>query len=221
MESIQSGLRAIFEDEERGVTTPDAVVGAIAARIRRGRAGRIAGVSAGTLTLAGFAAAVPFALSHLGSPDLAPGATPAVTATYFMPENPLGLGCGDPSRHLARLAANRSEVNVYDRDHRGQVNWTLPAWRRPYQPVLSASDARAHAVRACYEYASGPCIALDGVVAGGPATTPVCPAPPLACGTTIEFSTWPCRCRAERSPRVASWIGAYIEYMIGDANAAL
>lgn len=212
MESIQSGLHAIFEDEERGVATPDAVVGTIAARIRRGRAGRIAGVSAGTLTLAGFAAAVPFALSHLGSADLTPGETPSVTATYFMPENPLGLGCGDPIPD-SLAGGEPSEVNVYTVTIEVEELDT-PRLETPIKLVISGSDVRPP-VGAEYAWAV---LARDGVVAGWTATT-VYVDTSTAGGTTIEFSTWPCP--AARNDATGGFLdGTYIEYMIGDANAA-
>jgi hypothetical protein len=163
MGTIQSGLRAIFEDEERGVTTPEAVVGAVAARIRRGRAGRIAGVSAGTLTLAGFAAAVPFALSHLDSPELAPGATPG---------NPLGLSCGDPVPSSLISSPDRGEFNVYEL----AVEINLESGASVlYYPLPSPSAPAEAQVHGFFEARfSGVIVARDGAVVGwtDPALSP-------------------------------------------------
>lgn len=171
MGSIQSALRAIFEDEERGVTTPDAVVGAVAARIRRGRVGRMAGVSAGTLTLAGFAVAVPLALSHLGSPHLAPGATPAATAIDSPPANPLGLGCGDPVPSSLIGSPDQGEFNVYDTAV--EIN-PLPGFSVVYYPLPSPSSPAESRVSAFFESRfRGLTIARDGIVVGWTNVTPI------------------------------------------------
>ena len=211
MGSISGDLQAIFEDERRAVTTPDAVLESVAARIRRRRAGTLTGASAGTAAVVGLAAAVPFALSHLDGADLTPGATPSVTATYFMPENPLGLRCGDPIPN-SLAGGDPSEVNVFSVTVEVETLDT-PGVEPPIRLVISGSDLRP-AVGADYSWAL---LARDGVVAGWTATTAYFDT--SATGTTIEYSSWPCP--AARNDATGHFLdGTYIEYMIGDANGA-
>jgi hypothetical protein len=210
MESIQSGLHAIFEDEERGVTTPAAVVGAMAARIGRRRAGRMVGVSAGTLTLAGFAAAVPFALSHLGSSELTPGATPAATATDLMPSNPLGLGCGDPIPSSV-ASSYRSEVEVYTVTIDPRT--TPTAGSETSANVATGGSNFRMPIDANYSWAV---LARDGIVVGWTELRN----PDTATESfliDVALSVCPAA-RNDATGDLAS--GTYIEYLIDDGTAA-
>jgi hypothetical protein len=209
MGSIHSGLHAIFDDERRAVTTPEAVVKSVSARIRRRRAGTMVGVSAGTLTLAGFAAAVPIALSHLGSPAVTPGAAPA---TDVMPGNSLGLECGD---QIPDSLANayRSEVWV------GTVTVDARSLATPSSETFVSvatvgSDFRLP-VEAEY---SGAILAQNGVVVGwtGAARDVELSSPDMA-WFSYALSVCPAA-RNDATGNLAS--GTYAQYLIDDASAA-
>ena len=122
-------------------------------------------MSAGTLTLAGFAAALPFALSHLDSPDVTPGGTPSVTATSFMPENPLGLGCGDPVPPSLIDSPDRGEIKV--RETAVEV-FSASGGSLLLYPLLSPSSPGASTqVPGVYEsHFTGVIVARDAAVVG-------------------------------------------------------
>ena len=211
MDTIDRELRRFFDDERRAVATPATVIESVAARIRRRRAGRLVEASAGTLAVVGLAAAVPFALAHLDAADLNPGEAPSVTATPFMPENPLGLGCGDTIPD-SLAGGDPSEVNVFSVTIEVETLDT-PRLETPIRLVLAGSDFRP-AVGADYSWAV---LGRDGVVAGWTVTATYVHT--VETGTTIEYSSWPCP--AARNDATGYFLdGTYIEYMIGDANAA-
>lgn len=172
MDSIQSGLHAVFEDERLAVTTPGTVVASVTARIGRRRAGKLVGASAGTLAVAGLAAAIPLAFSHGASPSVAPGTNLGTSTAHAagaeMPPNALGLSCGDPVPPSLLASPDRSEIEVYQTEVTTHPTLGVTAVT---SPLPSASAPESLYVSYGSQF-SGLIIGRDGAVVGWTDATP-------------------------------------------------
>jgi hypothetical protein len=228
MGSIHNDLHAIFDDERRAVTTPGTVLGAVAARVGRRRAGRLVGASAGTLAVAGLAAVIPLGLWNSGPSSVAPGAPGAATPTNpaAMPPNALGLSCGEPLPASLLSSPERSEIVVYQTDVTTHPTLGVIVVTSPLpSPVGLASLYVSYDARL-----SGLIIGRDDKVAGWTDATPPLDAhvsiswiDQPSSGSPVDMSVgrivWCPNARSETGSDAIPASGSYLTYPIVDPNA--
>ncbi len=164
MNAIERDLRSLFEDERRTADTPAGLADAVTARIGRRRLGGAVGATVTTLAVAGAAVTVPFTLSHLGSPAVAPGATgtTVVAETTDTFPNSLGLACGDPVPASLLASPDQTEVVVFETIVAMYPDANSGMVTTPLKPGSEEPDLYA-VFKAAYP---GAIIGRDGFVAG-------------------------------------------------------
>ncbi len=152
MRPIDKELRAIFDEERRGVDVPASLVDTLRPRAARRRVARYGAATVGALATAGLAVTLPLGLSRLGAP-VAPGDTIA-------PPAPLSVQCGDPvPKSLLEPGDHDLLFTTLDGYSVSVLSPGIVSWSDP-----SADDARTY-VEYDARY-SAVVIARDRVVVG-------------------------------------------------------
>ncbi len=206
MNAIERELRSVFEDERRTIATPEGLADSVTTRIRRRRMGSAVGATVSTLAVAGAAATVPLAFSHLGSSTVTPAATADPTAydaeMKNMAHNALGLQCGDPVSEAGMRERAGDDTYVFV----GPIDVPEPASGGPADGIVVNGGDYVYGV-----------YARDGVVVGFSAMRP------------FTFDDTPGLKRVELSFEACPSVlddstggllpGTYFEYLVTDGTA--